>query len=309
MYVVAEYLFLENFLINFAILNITRIITRTNSSKKRILVASFLAALYPFTLFIPSLLFFTNSFMKILISIIIVKLAFNSKSLELYIKQLIGFYIVSFIFAGASIGIYYFTQNYSKFSLKENVFSNDFPIRYLIIGVILSGILIKNIFDYYQEKVTREKELFEVNIYFDSKNTSLIALMDTGNSLLEPLSKLPVLIVEYEIIKEIIPQRLRQVFDEGQEEDLLQIQYIIEDLKEKTIIRLIPFKTIGSKKGMLIGFKPDYIEIIKNSRSTICDNLIIGIFKGKLTTDDQYRGLLSLEILNRGNSYVNQNQT
>ncbi|NLK43078.1 MAG: sigma-E processing peptidase SpoIIGA, partial [Tissierellia bacterium] len=177
------------------------------------------------------------------------------------------------------------------------------------IGVILSGILIKNIFDYYQEKVTREKELFEVNIYFDSKNTSLIALMDTGNSLLEPLSKLPVLIVEYEIIKEIIPQRLRQVFDEGQEEDLLQIQYIIEDLKEKTIIRLIPFKTIGSKKGMLIGFKPDYIEIIKNSRSTICDNLIIGIFKGKLTTDDQYRGLLSLEILNRGNSYVNQNQT
>lgn len=309
MYVVAEYLFLENFLINFAILNITKIITRTKASRKRILIASFVAALYPFVLFIPSFLFLTNFFMKILISIIIVKLAFDSKSIELYIKQLFGFYIVSFMFAGASIGTYYFVQNYSNFSLNENVFTKDFPIRYLILGVALGGILIKNIFDYYQEKTTREKELFEVTIYYGNKNTSLIALMDTGNSLLEPLTRLPVFIVEYEIIKEIIPERLRQVFENKQEDDLLQIQNIMEELKEKNFIRLIPFKTIGSKKGMLLGFKPDYIEIKKNSRVIRCDNLIIGIFNGKLSTDEQYKGLLSLEILDRGNINVYEYQT
>ncbi|NLY86488.1 MAG: sigma-E processing peptidase SpoIIGA [Tissierellia bacterium] len=305
MYVVAEYLFLENFLINFAILHITKLITRTKANSKRILMASILAALYPFVLFVPSFIFLTNFFMKILISIIIVKIAFNSKSIELFIKQLFGFYIVSFIFAGASIGIYYFLQNYSNFSMEENVFSRDFPIKYLILGIALGGILIKNVFDYYQEKIAREKELYEVTIYFDDKNISLIALLDTGNSLIEPLSKLPVFIVEYETIKELIPTDLRQGFT-NKVEDLLQIQKLLEDMNKKNLIRIIPFKTIGSKKGFLLGFKPDFIEIIKNSDRIICDNLIIGIFKGKLSTDDQYKGLLSLEILNRGNIYVKE---
>lgn len=136
--------------------------------------------------------------------------------------------------------------------MEENVFSRDFPIKYLILGIALGGILIKNVFDYYQEKIAREKELYEVTIYFDDKNISLIALLDTGNSLIEPLSKLPVFIVEYETIKELIPNDLRQGFT-NKVEDLLQIQKLLEDMNKKNLIRIIPFKTIGSKKDFYWG--------------------------------------------------------
>lgn len=304
MYVVAEYLFIENFLINFAILHITRMITRTKPNNKRILMASFLAALYPFVLFLPSIKFLTNFFMKVIISVIIVKIAFNSKSIEQYLKQIFGFFLVSFIFAGASIGTYYFLQNYSNFSIKIN----DFSVRYLILGIALGGVLIKNVFDYYYEKATRERELYEVTLYFNNKSISLTALLDTGNSLIEPLNKKPVFVVEYEIIRDLIPHELQKVFDNNEEENLFQIQNVLENYKGENIIRIIPFRSIGSKMGILLGFKPDYIEIIKNSTNIICDDLIVGIFNGKLSTDEQYKGLLSLEILNRGNVNVKENQ-
>lgn len=309
MYIVAEYLFLENFLINFAILHITRIITRTKGCNKRILIASLIAALYPFVLFIPSLIFLTNFFVKILISIIIVRIAYNTKSIRLYMKQLIGFFLVSFIYAGASIGVYYFFQSYSNSSSKLNGFSRNFSVRYLILGIVLAVILIKNIFEYYNEKVTREKELYEVTIYYYNKAISLVALLDTGNSLVEPLTKLPVFIVEYEVIKELIPNDLRHIYDNHEEGNLSKIQILLEDLKEETHIRIIPYKSIGTKNGFLIGFKPDYIELIKDSKTIINDNLIIAIFNGKLSTDDQFKGLLSLEILDRGKIYVEKNST
>jgi len=224
-------------------------------------------------------------------------------------KQLIGFFLVSFIYAGASIGVYYFFQSYSNSSSKLNGFSRNFSVRYLILGIVLAVILIKNIFEYYNEKVTREKELYEVTIYYYNKAISLVALLDTGNSLVEPLTKLPVFIVEYEVIKELIPNDLRHIYDNHEEGNLSKIQILLEDLKEETHIRIIPYKSIGTKNGFLIGFKPDYIELIKDSKTIINDNLIIAIFNGKLSTDDQFKGLLSLEILDRGKIYVEKNST
>ncbi|HEY8361504.1 MAG TPA: sigma-E processing peptidase SpoIIGA [Tissierellaceae bacterium] len=307
MYVIAEYLFLENFLINFTILHITRIITKTKVSNKRILIASFLSALYPFALFIPSIRFLTNFFIKIIISIIIVKIAFNSKSIKLYVKQLFGFYLVSFIFAGASIGMYYLLQsNYNL--LTKNISIKEFSARYLVLGIGLGGVLIKNIFDYFHEKALKEKELYEVTIYFDNKFSSLTALLDTGNSLTEPLTRLPVFIVEYEIIKNLTPSALRELFEHNNEDNLIEIQSAVENLPEKNIIRIIPFKSIGSKRGILLGFRPDYVEIKKDETYLICSDVIIGIYNGRISSDDHYKGLLSQEILNRGNVDVEKNE-
>ena len=58
---------------------------------------------------------------------------------------------------------------------------------------------------------------------------------------------------------------------------------------------------------MLIGFKPDYIKIIENGLEEIHDELLIGIVNDKLSIDNNYRGLLNLSILNRGNLNVNKN--
>ena len=161
MYIIGEYLFIENFIINYTILQSTKIITRTKVTRFRVLITAIIAALYSFVIFLPSIMFLTNFYMKIIISILIVKLAFNSKCLSLFLKQLSGFYIISFIFAGASIGTYYFSQSYKTILAESNI-SIGFPVKYVFLGTLLGGIMIRNILHYFHEKVSKEKKLLEV---------------------------------------------------------------------------------------------------------------------------------------------------
>jgi len=300
LYIIAEYLIIENFLINYFILQITKIITRTKTNRIRILVTALVSSLYSLAIFIPSLMFLTNLYMKLLLSLIITKLAYNSKSLGLYIKQLSAFYLVSFIFAGATLGIYYFINSSYNELFKSTTTIKGFPVKYLVLGVVFGGIITNNIFQYYQEKTTIEKELLKTIVSFNNKEASFTSLTDTGNSLVEPLLKSPVFVVEYKVIKYLLPADLRQIYEEKRESDYKLLEGLMKDLKEEMLIRLIPFKSLGSKNGMLIGFKPDYIIISDGNTQRKFDDLLIGIFNDTLSTDDQYNGLLSLEIIKRG---------
>lgn len=307
MYIIAEYLFIENFIINYIILQITKIITRTKTTKRRILIIATITALYPFVLFFPFLSFLTNFYMKIIISFIIVKLAYNSNSLALYLKQLSAFYVISFIFAGASIGIYYFNNNYYNLLHEPDSLGGSFPLKYLILGVTLGEIMIKNMLHYYQEKLSREKELLNATVHFNNQKSSFTALTDTGNSLVEPLSKSPVFVVEYQVIRNLLPQLIREIFEDDKEDDYFILENTMEALKDEITIRLIPFKSIGLRNGVLIGFKPDYITISDGNFEATYDELLIGIFNDKLSVDNQYNGLLNQRILNRGDLCVKEN--
>lgn len=216
MYIVAEYLFLENLIINYILLETTRIITRTKVRKIRIVITAILSALYPFALFFDSTIFLTNFYMKIILSLIIVKIAYNSKNKNLYVKQLSAFYLMSFIFGGATLGLYYFINNPLNSIFKENHFNIGFPIKYLILGILFGVIVIINILSYYNDKILKEDFILDIDIYLNGKDVNLKGLIDTGNSLVEPLSKLPVFIVEYKTIKYLLPEDINNVFKGGE---------------------------------------------------------------------------------------------
>lgn len=307
MYIVAEYLFLENFIINYLILYITKTITRTKVKKKRVFLTGILAALYPFVFFFDSTIILTNFYMKILISLIIVKLAYNSKNLKLYLKQLASFYLISFVFGGATLGFYYFSNNYIDILFNENILKKVFPAKYLILGISFGGILIINILEYYYEKISKEEFILDISISLNNKKIKIKGLIDTGNSLIDPLSKSPVLIADHDQIKNLLPEDINNMFKENREEDFIYLEEIIRKFDEEINIRLIPFKSVGKSNGILIGFMPDYITISREDEESLYNDLVIGIFNGKLSADGQYNALLNEEILNRGDLYVNEN--
>ena len=307
MYIVAEYLFIENFIINYIILESTKAITKTTVTKKRIIIASILSALYPFALFCNELIFLTNFYMKVLLSIIIVKLAYNSKNLYLFIKQLSTFYLISFIFGGVTIGFYYFMNNSLDIVFRKIQYNYGFPIKYLILGVIFGVILLINILSYYNEKNLKEEFILDIEICLNNKSVKLKALMDTGNSLIEPLSNLPVFVVEHNKIKGLLPEEINNIFKGGKEEDFILLEKIIREYERGIKFRLIPFKSVGNSSGIIIGFIPDYIVRSNKDEKKRYEELIIGIYNGNLSQDGQYNGLLNGKILSRGDLSANGN--
>ena len=306
MYIVAEYLFLENFMINYLILYITKTITRTKVKKKRVFLTGILAALYSFVFFFDSTIILTSFYMKIVISLIIVKLAYNSKNLSLYLKQLGSFYLISFVFGWATLGFYYFTNNYMDI-IFNNSDQKAFPAKYLILGISFGAVLIMNLLEYYYEKTSREEYILDISVSLNQKTIKLKGLIDTGNSLVDPLTKLPVFIAEHDEIKNLLPEDINNMFKENREEDFILLEKMIRKFDDEITIRIIPFKSVGKSNGILIGFMPDFITISGEDGEKLYDELVIGIFNGKLSADGQYNGLVNGEILNRGSLYVYEN--
>ena len=73
---------------------------------------------------------------------------------------------------------------------------------------------------------------------------------------------------------------------------------IPEKIKNEYISRLkfIPFSSLGKQNGMLVGLKPEYIEIKTEENLEKIDNVIIGIYNKSLTKRGEYRALIGLEL-------------
>ena len=170
--------------------------------------------------------------------------------------------------------------------------------RYLIIGIILATILLFSIFKYYQKRLSRENYLTSIAIGLKDKEVNFIALIDTGNSLKEPITQKPVIIAEYLALEKILPESIRDMYLANKELDLNIIAKVMEEIGDDIKLRLIPFKSIGNDSGILMGFKPDTIKIyLEDEIKRPNTDTIVAIYNDKLAVDEGYSGLLHPEIL------------
>ncbi|HHV26858.1 sigma-E processing peptidase SpoIIGA [Anaerosalibacter bizertensis] len=297
MYIYAEYLIMENVIINYIILYVTKKITRTETSKSRLLIAALIGSVYTLVMFFPSLNFMTKFTVKVAISVLIIIFAFNPEKFSNFIRLLSTFYVTAFVFAGATFALFYVMN--TNFSVYNGVFYiKDFPIRFLILGITLSFILIKYVFKYLQIKLGKTDVLTNVIINLNNKQANIVALVDTGNSLKEPISQRPVIIVEFFAIKDLLPEKVQNLFLENEDLDLDEITDIMIESVDEIKLRVIPFKAIGTENGILLGFKPDEILIMNEATERkIEEEIVVGIYNNKLSNDNKYKGLLNPEIL------------
>ena len=223
--------------------------------------------------------------------------AFNPEKFNLFLKQISVFYFISFIFAGTTIGLYYILNSNIVLSNISFHTSKEL-IRFLIIGIGLSTILIRYIFKYHRVKMNKENFLTRVTINLNNRRVNLVALIDTGNSLKEPITQKPVIIAEYKAVEPILPDKLKKLYRDNKEFDLNAIGKIMEEIGNEIKLRLIPYKSIGNENGILIGFKPDSVNVYLNDEiKKMKDDIIVAIYNNKLANDEQYNGLLHPEIL------------
>ncbi|MCF6464106.1 sigma-E processing peptidase SpoIIGA [Clostridium sp. Cult1] len=297
LYIYAEYLLIENIIINFIILYVTNKITRTKTSKLRLFIAALVGSIYTLVAFFPSLEFMGKFIIKFSVSILMIILAFNPERLNSFLKQLSTFYLTSFVFAGTVIGIFYILNNkftFSKFSFGN---SNEL-IMFLTLGIGLAIILIRSILENFLIKINKENCITNITISLNNKEIDLTALIDTGNSLKEPISQKPVIIAEFTALKAILPELVIRVYTQNNDLDLNLIAKVMEELGDEIKLRLIPFKSLGNDNGILIGFVPDSIKVyLDNGIKKLTDEIIVAIYNDKLATDEQYNGLLHPEIL------------
>lgn len=265
-----DVLFAVNFIINLFLLAATGIFSKKDLCWWRILLAAGVGTCYCLVVLFPSLVFFQAFFIKIAVSVLMVMIGYTW-NWKAGLRLTGVFYLVTFGFAGAVLAFVFFQK--SPFYMEKGVFYLKLPVLFFLLAAFTLAYLI---FDVARKCIKRHSLAnfyFPIRLTQGGKTLQLKGFMDTGNSLSEPLTGLPVLIVSQ--------KSLRPLF--GQMEQ-------VADLSRMGVLPyVIPCETVSSQ-GMILGFLPQKLEIGGEIKKGI-----VGIFPGKFTGD--YDGLINPEFM------------
>ena len=101
----------------------------------------------------------------------------------------------------------------------------------------------------------------EVRIEVTGRSVTLRALLDTGNSLTDPLSGAKVCVVSVRDVLPVIPDREKAFFEaairSGSPGSLIALNHLPSGIK----FRLVPYSAVGVSSGLLLAFRPEHITV------------------------------------------------
>ncbi|SCX88159.1 sigma-E processing peptidase SpoIIGA [Alkaliphilus peptidifermentans] len=296
MIVYAEYVFLENFIMNYIILSLTSKFGKAIPKRFQIAIASSIGALYAFIIFFPSLHFLFSFIMKIACSMFIIVIAFTPYRFKDFFRLLGIFYLITIIFGGAGFALFYFT-NFNGIISNGIFYITNISVKNIILSCGIGYILINFCWGYVQKQLTREKILMKVKIHMNGEVVELIGMVDTGNSLIDPITHYPVMIVEFDAILNLLPEDIHAIFLATRFPNYNEISSSCINASWITRLRIIPYEALGTENGMLVGFKPDGVIIEKDSQIKNINDIIIAIYSKKLSKTGDYRALLHPDLV------------
>lgn len=285
---------IENLIMNYIILLATGIVLKTKIKHIRLIIASLIGAIYSIFTYVITIQIYSNFFLKILLSIMIIYVAFNPQNVKNMWKDLLIFYLTSFVFGGAAFALIYIVKP-QDILMKNGLFLGTYPLKTVVLAGIVGFIIIVVTFKIVKSKITKKDIYKDVNIQIDGKQINLKAMLDTGNMLKDPISGSPVIVVEKSILYNLLPKDLLDNLDRILGGDLEKISV---DVKDKYIkkLKFIPFSSLGKQNGMLVGIKPDFVEIVDEQDVSKRDDIIVGIYEKSFTKDGRYRALMGMDI-------------
>lgn len=188
-----------------------------------------------------------------------------------------------------------FFINPSNIVVNNNHLVGTYPLKMAVLAGGIGFVVISLVTGIIKDRINKKSMICDLEIFYNGKNKKVKTMLDTGNLLKEPISGADVIIVEKESLKEIVSKEI-----------LLNISKIlkgewIEDARVHNYkFKLIPFSSLGNDNGLLIGFKPDYIKVYGEDE-ILRDDVLIGIYDGKLSRTNGYASLIGLNIINDSN--------
>ncbi len=290
---------IENLCMNYIILFATGYILKIEIKHIRLIISALLGGIYSVAAYLQILEIYSNILLKIILSIVMVYIAYNSKNIKQIIKQLLFFYLITFVFGGCAFALLYFIKP-EQILMRNGVYIGTYPLKIVILGGIVGFTLTVIAFKYAKMKINKKNMFCELEIYFENKKINTIALIDTGNMLKDPITSIPVIVVEKSILKNVLPDIIIDNLNKIIGGDVPKEVYEDKNLNYITKFRVIPFSSIGKENGLLLGFKSNKIKIsTEEEGQKVIENVIIGIYDHSLSKKNNYFALVGFEILEK----------
>lgn len=294
-----DQVFLGNLVMNYIVLWAAGRLGRVYASFYRLLLAAAIGSIYSLLTFVPGLDQLFNLPFKLLFSLIMVIAAFAPLPWRVFAGCLGFFYLASFSLGGMVLGFTYLLHtNTSLINEIEQI--PDVISKYFWPGCLLALFftwLCYTAGSWLLRKRLNQKRLrVPLIISLCGKRIEIEALLDTGNSLTDPLTGEPVIVVEYTALKEALPPAVEGFFKE-KNSDFNSLLDALSGTPWVTRFRVIPYQSLGLEHGLLIGVRPDSVEINQDGKKVLVNKVVVGIYYQRLHADSTYHALLHPDLL------------
>jgi len=260
-----ERVFIINLVLNIFILILTAKTLKLSATRLRILAGGIIGALgYCLTLLLP-----VTYTVKVLVglvpvSVFMAKVTFNSQGIKNILRQTGFLFVYAFLIGGLML-----------FLQRQIPIIGLYADKVWLILVLAYAVYAGLNFLLKWHKQNREDDFLKVSIPNGVNEVIVTALVDTGNGLVEPISKKPVAILDETVWEEL--------------KSLMK--------PEKT--KVIPYHNISKTHGLMTGYEIGEIFIEKSGQREKYENVIVAISPGKISRNNKYQMILNPQILTK----------
>lgn len=288
-----------NLLFDSLLLYLTAIFLKRRIQLWRILAGGFIGSLIILLSFTPLNVYSGHPISKLICSVFMVLMAFGYKRMKFFLKALMTLYVSTFLIGGALTGAHYFIQYDSELTTKVMVssvqgFGDPVSWLFVLIGFPIAWHFSrKNV-----ESMEMTKIQFEqiVDVRVNIENLSLVfkGLVDSGNQLYDPLSKLPVMFVSIKNQLEALPEPIRRMTIDP-EQLIMGNEEFPPDWQSK--IRIVPYSVVGQEHQLIVAIKPDLIMIEQKGSHYLCEKGLVSFTTQQLSPDDAFQCIVHPKML------------
>lgn len=295
MTVYIDVVFLENLILNIIILYATSLIAKINLKIIRTLISASIGSIYAIMYYIFQIGLYSNIIFKFVLSVIMIYVAFNPKEFKTLLKVLILFYLTSFVFGGASLSVIYLV-NAQRINIQNGMIIGKYTMNTIFTGIIIAFIVIVIAFKIIKSKISKNDLFCDIRFKINNKEIKTKAMLDTGNLLKEPITNIPVVVVEHKLLYDVIPNEILDNIENILGGDLEDIS---DEVKSDYIskLKVIPFTSLGKQNGILLGIKADELIVEEMNSEKKIDKVIIGIYNKELSKKRTYSALIGIDVI------------
>ena len=244
----ADVLFALNAIVDYLLLLCSARISGEPLCRRRFAVGAGIGGIYAVALFLPGMEWLYHPICRLSAAVLMVLIAFYQSSRLL--RQSVIFFALSFALCGGVFAVTAISEK--ELYLTAGVYYTPVDFKILLVSAAGCYLVLSLIF----QRLYRHSggELERVTLFFQGKRADLIALIDTGNTLTDPITGKGVLVVDGQYLEDLFIMTIADYLEP------------LEGVKRLNGIypgrfRLVPYRAVGVDRGLLLAARLDEMRI------------------------------------------------
>ncbi len=272
-----DVLFLLNLVVDYLLLLASARITGEMISRLRLALGALLGAAYAAVLFLPGCAWLSHPVCRACVAVLMVLTGFGGSPRLL--RLLLVFLGVSAALGGLVLALQLLGGG--GLTLENGVLYTGFDVRLLLVTAILCYAALSLAFGRAARHGGTRRDLCPARLTLGEKSLGLTVLIDTGNTLTDPVNNRPVMVAEARALSTLLPEGLDPADPVGTLERL-------EDEETRRRLRLLPYRAVGVEYGMLLAVRTDRAVLGKRE----LEGLLVALSPTPVSDGGGYQALI-----------------